>query len=62
RPSTILSESLATAVTRIMTGKYYWSGLSSGAIMITLPGASDGTISNAYVRCVRDIKAPPFDN
>ncbi|MBR8708825.1 fimbrial tip adhesin FimD [Bacteroides pyogenes] len=52
-----------TAVTEIMTGKYYWSGLSSAAIKITLPTASGNATSYwAHVRCVRDIKAPPFDN
>lgn len=52
-----------TAVTEIMTGKYYWSGLSSAAIKITLPTASGNATSYwAHVRCVRDIKTPPFGN
>lgn len=45
-----------TAVKNIMTGKYYWSGRSNAAILITLPGANDGTPSSAFVRCVRDVK------
>ena len=38
----------------IMTGMYYWSNLSSGAIEM---GSSPGSSSKkAHIRCVRDIK------
>lgn len=52
-----------TAVTEIMTGRYYWSGLSNSAIRITLPTASgSATANNAHVRCVRDVKEAPLGN
>lgn len=52
-----------TAVTDILTGKYYWGNRSNSAVQITLPGAGgDATPTSAHVRCVRDVKQPPLNN
>lgn len=51
-----LQKSETSVVKKIMTGKYYWSALTNAAIEITLPGASQGSATSAYTRCVRDVK------
>ena len=52
-----------TAVTEILKGKYYWSGLSDEAIEIThITPNSGATKYSAHVRCVRDVKQPPLNN
>lgn len=52
-----------TAVTEILKGRYYWSGLSDEAIEIThITPNSGATKYNAHVRCVRDVKQPPLNN
>lgn len=44
-----------SAVRAIMTGKYYWSGLSASAIKMR-NGEGSATNSSAHTRCVRDVK------
>lgn len=41
-----------SAVDKVLTGRYYWS--ASGAVEIE--GGSDGSKTNAYIRCIRDVK------
>lgn len=49
-----------SAVDSIMTGHYYWDAYSrDGATMLT--GGSGGSSTNAYVRCVRDVKDNTVD-
>ena len=49
-----------TAVKAIMTGNYYWSNLSHGAIKNEDGYDQGGKINFAHVRCVRDVKIAPL--
>lgn len=40
---------------KVMTGKWYWDSYS-GNNAYQMQGGSDGNSTNAYVRCIRDIK------
>ena len=41
-----------SAVDKVLAGSYYWS--ASGAVKIE--GGSGGSKTNAYIRCIRDVK------
>lgn len=49
-----------SAVNSIMTGRYYWSAKDNAAIR--LQGGSKGSSSQAYTRCVRDVKDPTIQS
>ena len=49
-----------SAVQSIMTGRYYWSAKDNAAIK--LQGGSEGSTSDAYTRCVRDVKEPTIQS
>lgn len=49
-----------SAVKSIMTGRYYWSAKDNAAIR--LQGGSEGSTSDAYTRCVRDVKDPTIQS
>ena len=49
-----------SAVQSIMTGRYYWSAKDNAAIR--LQGGSEGSTSDAYTRCVRDVKEPTIQS
>ncbi|WP_297113382.1 hypothetical protein [uncultured Porphyromonas sp.] len=49
-----------SAVNSIMTGRYYWSAKDNAAIR--LQGGSEGSTSDAYTRCVRDVKDPTIQS
>lgn len=49
-----------SAVQSIMTGRYYWSAKDNAAIR--LQGGSEGSTSDAYTRCVRDVKDPTIQS
>lgn len=49
-----------SAVKAIMTGAYYWSAKSDAAI--ELQGGSEGSTSQAFTRCVRDVKDPTIQS
>lgn len=49
-----------SAVKSIMTGRYYWSAKDNAAIK--LKGGSGGSTSQAYTRCVRDVKEPTIQS
>lgn len=50
------------AVVPVLGGGYYW-GLTNTNSAVAIPTGSGGTSSNAYIRCVRDVKPgdPNFD-
>lgn len=45
-----------SAVQEIMTGNYYWDAYSTNGAYRMQEGGGQGTSSDAYVRCVRDVK------
>ena len=49
-----------SAVNSIMTGRYYWSAKDNAAIR--LQGGSNGSTSQAFTRCVRDVKDPTIQS
>lgn len=49
-----------SAVRSIMTGRYYWSAKDNAAIK--LQGGSKGSTSQAFTRCVRDVKEPTIQS
>lgn len=49
-----------SAVNSIMTGRYYWSAKDNAAIR--LQGGSKGSTSQAFTRCVRDVKDPTIQS